>query len=78
MKRTFSLDRLGAMKDRAHPQQIEIYRKMNSSQKLLLAQKMYWDARALREAAVKAFQPELTESEVRQKVKREFILARSD
>ena len=64
--------------DMPDDRQLEIYRKMSAFEKIALATQLYWDARSLREAAVRTFHPQLTENEIKERVKREFLLARTD
>jgi hypothetical protein len=64
--------------DRPDNFQLEIYRKMSPAEKLKLAEKLYWDARKIRESVVRSLHPELSDAEVKEKVKKEFIHARSD
>ena len=64
--------------DKPDNRQLEIYKKMSAAEKIALASKLYWDARAMREAALKCFRPELTEATIKEQVKREFLLARTD
>jgi len=60
--------------DKPDDRQLEIYRKMSVTDKIALAGKLYWDARSLRESALRSFHPELTELEIKERVKWEFLL----
>jgi hypothetical protein len=55
--------------------QFEIYRRMTPQERLLHADRLYWSARALREAAERARHPEWSEDEVKSHVRRVFLLA---
>lgn len=57
---------------------MNIYTKnMNPDKKLTLALQLYHSAKALKTASLKQFHPELTENEIREKVKKIFFYART-
>lgn len=61
--------------ERMHPKQREIYRKMTPGEKLELAAQMWWDAKKLKAAALRAAHPDWSEEEVQKKVKEVFLYA---
>jgi hypothetical protein len=50
---------------------------LTPEQKLLLSLKLYYSAKELKTESLKKFYPELTEKEIREKVKKLFLYARS-
>jgi len=50
---------------------------LTPEQKLLLSLKLYHSAKELKTESLKKFHPELTEKEIREKVKKIFLYARS-
>jgi len=51
--------------------------KLTPEQKLTAAQRLYHSAKELKIAALKKFNPELTNKEIEEKVKKIFLYARS-
>jgi len=60
-----------------HPRQVDIYRKMRPADKLRIIESMYWEARELKTAALRALRPGWTEERIQQEVKRIFARATS-
>jgi hypothetical protein len=61
--------------DHLHPAQIEAFRRMTPAQKLALAAQLWFEARELKAAALRARHPEWTEDEVQRKVRDVFLHA---
>jgi hypothetical protein len=59
------------------PEQIEIFRAMPGEQKLKLAEQLYWTARKLKAAGVRAQHPDWTEEQVTEEVRQIFLHART-
>ena len=59
------------------PEELRILRAMTPAQKLAAAEQLYWSARALKAAALRAQHPDWSEDEIRRKVREIFLLARS-
>ena len=57
--------------------QREIIAKMTVEEKLLVANRLFFSARALKKAALQSFHPELSEVEIDRMVKEAFLYARS-
>lgn len=53
------------------------FKGMTGAEKLKLAERLYWDARALKKAALRYYFPELTEDELEAKVKFIFMTSRT-
>lgn len=53
-----------------------IFRAMTPGQRLGAAFRLYWSARQLKEASLRSFHPELSEAEVKAKVRECFLYAR--
>lgn len=62
---------------RAREIQREIYRKMSPEQKFQIANRLYWNARALKAAWLRQNHPEWSEEEVQEAVKKVFLYART-
>ena len=60
-----------------HPEQIKIYRNMAPADKLRLIENMYWGARELKVAALRALRPTWSEEKVQLEAKRIFTRASS-
>ena len=60
-----------------HPVQRRLFREMPPERKLEIAMMLYWSARELKAAALRARHPELTEKEIQLKVKEAFLYART-
>ncbi len=58
-----------------HPAQIEAFRRMSPAEKLALAARLWFEARELKAAALRARHPEWTEDEVQRKVRDVFLHA---
>jgi hypothetical protein len=52
-------------------------KKFTPEKKLFLSLSLYYSAKELKTESIKKFHPELTEKEVKEKVKRIFLYARS-
>jgi hypothetical protein len=52
-------------------------KKFTPEKKLFLSLRLYYAAKELKTESIKKFHPELTEKEIREKVKRIFLYARS-
>jgi len=63
--------------DRLTPEQIARYRAMTPAEKLQQASRLYWSARRLREAYERSLHPDWTDEQVRARVRRVFLLART-
>jgi len=58
-----------------HPEQIRIYRAMPPAKKLDLVAGIYWAARDLKAAGLRAQHPDWSEEQVRKKVRELFLYA---
>jgi hypothetical protein len=56
--------------------QREIFRAMTPEQRLRAAFRLYWSARQLKEASLRTFHPELSDKEIRAKVRDCFLYGR--
>ena len=56
---------------------METHKKHTPEQKLFLSLKLYYAAKELKTAALKKFHPELSEAEIKEKVREIFLYARS-
>lgn len=63
--------------DDPSPEQIEIYRRMTPGRRLEIAEQMYWSARRMKWAWLRAQNPDWTDAEVGAEVTRNFSHARS-
>jgi hypothetical protein len=59
------------------PDQIAALRAMTGEQRLRMAEKLYWSARKMKTAGVRAQHPDWTEEQVKDEVRRIFTNARS-
>lgn len=57
--------------------QINIYRNMTAEQKLRIANRLYWNARALKAAWLRHKHPHWPEEKVQEEVKKAFLYART-
>jgi hypothetical protein len=55
------------------PEQIEIFRAMPGEEKLKPAEQLYWTARKLKAAGVRAQHPDWTEEQVNEEVRQIFL-----
>lgn len=55
-----------------HVEQVKALRAMTPGQRLEAAQRLYWSARALKEAALRCAHPEWTGAQVEERVKEAF------
>lgn len=62
--------------DDTNEKQREILRAMTPQQRLRAALRLYWSARQLKEASLRTFHPELSEAEIKAKVRDFFLYAR--
>jgi hypothetical protein len=60
-----------------HPEQVKIFKKMSPSKKLEIAAQLYDSAREFKTAMIRRGNPELTEEEVKKKVRDIFLYASS-
>ena len=59
------------------PQQIEIFRGMRGEQRLRLAEDLYWFARKMKLAGLRAQHPDWSEEQLASELRRIFLHARS-
>jgi hypothetical protein len=62
--------------DDGSEKQRAIFRTMTPQQRLRAAFRLYWSARQLKEASLRTFHPELSEAEIKAKVRDFFLYAR--
>jgi hypothetical protein len=60
----------------ARARQLAIYRRMTPAERLAAAMDLYWSARRLKEAALRALHPEWTDAQVAEAAKKAFMNAR--
>ena len=72
-----STGRLPIEEDAPSPMQIEILRRMSPGRRLEIAERLYWEARALKTAWIRSLNPKWTDEQVAAEVKRIFTNARS-
>jgi len=58
-----------------HPEQKRIFQSMSPARKLELAEMLYWEARDLKFAGLKALHPDWEDSRIREKVREIFLYA---
>jgi len=63
--------------EKPSPEQIAIFREMTPERRLSLAEQLYWTARELKAAWLRARHPEWPEEKVSQEVTRLFLHART-
>jgi hypothetical protein len=63
--------------ERTSPEQIESFRRMPPERRLALAEELYWSARELKAAWLRAQHPAWSEAQVAREVTRIFLHARS-
>jgi hypothetical protein len=63
--------------EEATPEQIAIFRAMTGEQRLRLAEQLYWSARRMKAAGLRAMHPDWPEEQVQREVTRIFLHARS-
>jgi hypothetical protein len=56
--------------------QVAILRKMTPEQKLAAAERLYWSARQLKEAALRAAHPDWSQERIERQVRKAFLLHR--
>jgi hypothetical protein len=56
--------------------QRDIFRAMTPDQRLRAAARLYWSARQLKEASLRAFYPQLSQAEIKTKVREWCLYAR--
>jgi len=59
------------------PEQIEIFRAMTGERRLQLAEQLYWSARKLKLAGLRAQHPDWTKEQLNAEVRRVFLHART-
>lgn len=60
-----------------HPEQKRIFQSMSPARKLELAEMLYWEARELKLAGLRALHPEWKDSKIQEKVREIFLYART-
>ena len=63
--------------EQSSPKQIEIFRAMPGEQRLRLAEQLYWSARKLKLAGLRAQHPDWTETRLNAEVRQIFLHART-
>lgn len=63
--------------EQASPKQIEILRAMPGERRLRLAERLYWSARKMKSAGLRALHPDWPEDRLRAEVRRIFGHART-
>ena len=63
--------------EQTSPEQIESYRRMSPGRRLALAEQLYWSARELKAAWLRAQHPDWTEVQISREVTHIFLHARS-
>jgi hypothetical protein len=63
--------------EKSSPEQIEVFRAMTGEQRLRLAEQLYWTARKLKLAGLRAQHPDWTEEQLNAEVRRIFLHAQS-
>ena len=63
--------------EQATPEQIEIFRAMPGEKRLRLAEGLYWSARQMKMAGLRAQHPDWPEERLKNQVRRIFLHARS-
>jgi hypothetical protein len=63
--------------EQTSPEQMEAFRRMPPERRLALAEQLYWSARELKAAWLRAQHPDWSEAEVAREVTRIFLHARS-
>ena len=63
--------------EQTSPEQFEALRRMTPERRLALAEQLYWTARELKAAGVRAHHPDWSEEQVAREVKRLFTHART-
>ena len=63
--------------EKSSPEQIEIFRAMTGERRLQLAEQLYWSARKLKLAGLRAQHPDWTEEQLNAEVRRIFLHART-
>lgn len=63
--------------EQASAKQIQILRAMPGERRLKLAEQLYWSARKLKAAGLRAQHPDWTEEQIKAEVRRIFLYART-
>jgi hypothetical protein len=63
--------------EQTSPEQFEAYRRMTAERRLAIAEQLYWTARELKAAGVRAHHPDWSEEAVSREVTRLFAHART-
>lgn len=63
--------------EQASPKQLEIMRAMTSEQRLILAGKLYWTARTIKLAGLRAQHPDWSQEQLEAETRRLFLNART-
>lgn len=56
--------------------QTDVFRAMTPGQRLLAAMRLYWSARGIKEAALRAHHPDWSDAAIRRAVNEAFLYAR--
>ncbi|MCF8145635.1 MAG: hypothetical protein K9N21_17115 [Deltaproteobacteria bacterium] len=71
------MDVMETHKSRMHPVQLRIFREMSPERKLEIAQMLYYSARELKAAAIRAKHPEWSEEEIQSRLSEAFLYGRT-
>jgi hypothetical protein len=63
--------------EQASPKQIELLRAMSGEQRLRLAERLYWSARKMKRAGLRAQHPDWPEDRLEAELRRIFLHART-
>ncbi len=63
--------------EESSPKQLEIFRAMPGEQRLRLAEQLYWSARKLKLAGLRAQHPDWTEAQLDDELRQVFLHART-
>jgi hypothetical protein len=63
--------------EQASPEQLAIFRRMTPARRLSLAEQLYWSVRELKAAWLRSRQPDWTDEQIAQEVRRLFTNART-
>jgi hypothetical protein len=63
--------------EKSSPKQVEIFRAMTGERRLQLAEQLYWSARKLKLAGLRAQHPDWAEEQLNAEVRRVFLHART-
>ncbi len=63
--------------EQASPEQIELFRAMSGEKRLQLAEQLYWSARRIKAAGLRAQHPDWSQEQVEAETRRIFLYART-